>query len=72
MVTKTQKDNVMTILVLYDILFNKHQQCVRFIFHSSGLFISYKPGDLNTRKSSGTSCRMEIHFSIQTAKFLKM
>ena len=27
-------------------------------------------GDLNTRKSTGTSCQIEIHFSSQTSKFL--
>ena len=27
------------------------------------------PGDLKTRKGTGTSCLIEIHFSNQTAKF---
>ena len=28
------------------------------------------PVDLKTRKSTGTSCQIEIHFSIQIIKFL--
>ena len=28
------------------------------------------PGDLKTRKSTGTSCQIEIHFWIETTKFL--
>ena len=28
------------------------------------------PGDLKTRKSTGTSCQIKIHFSIRTTKFL--
>ena len=28
------------------------------------------PGDLKTRKRTGTSCQIEIHFSIKTTKFL--
>ena len=31
---------------------------------------SYQPGDLETRKKTGTSCQIEIHFSIKTTKFL--
>ena len=27
-------------------------------------------GDLKTRKSTGTSCKIESHFSSQTSKFL--
>ena len=30
----------------------------------------YVLGDLKTRKSTGTSCQIEIHFSSQTSKFL--
>ena len=30
----------------------------------------YWPGDLKTRRSTGTSCQIEIHFSSQTSKFL--
>ena len=32
--------------------------------------ISYHPVDLKTRKSTGTSCQIESHFSIQIIKFL--
>ena len=28
------------------------------------------PGDLKTRKRTGTSCQIEIHFSIKTTTFL--
>ncbi len=28
------------------------------------------PGDLKTRKRTGTSCQIEIHFSFKTTKFL--
>ena len=30
----------------------------------------YIPGDLKTWKRAGTSCQIEIHFSIKTTKFL--
>ena len=32
--------------------------------------LSGYPVDLKKRKSSGTSCQIEIHFSIQITKFL--
>jgi hypothetical protein len=28
------------------------------------------PGDLDTRKSTGTSCQIEIHFMIKTTEYL--
>ena len=37
-----------------------------FAFHIAHLTL----GDLKTRKSTGTSCQIEIHFSSQTSKFL--
>jgi hypothetical protein len=39
---------------------------VKFI-NSSGLC---NPGDLDTRKSTGTSCQIEIHFMIKTTEYL--
>ncbi len=40
--------------------------------HSQRVFRAhtYYPGDLKTRKRTGTSCQIEIHFSIKTTKFL--
>jgi hypothetical protein len=35
-----------------------------------GTIIHYKPGDLDTRKSTGTSCQIEIHFMIKTTEYL--
>jgi hypothetical protein len=34
--------------------------------------ISYllNPGDLDTRKITGTSCQIEIHFMIKTTEYL--
>ena len=29
------------------------------------------PGDLDTRKSTGTSCQIEIHFMIKTTEYLQ-
>ena len=29
-----------------------------------------QPGDLDTRKSTGTSCQIEIHFMIKTTEYL--
>ncbi len=37
---------------------------------SPPLLDNYFPGDLKTRKKTGTSCQIEIHFSIKTTKFL--
>jgi hypothetical protein len=34
------------------------------------LYIVKLPDDLKTGKSTDTSCKIEIHFSIQTTKFL--
>ena len=41
----------------------RNDTCVKF--HGSTL-----PGDLKTRKSTGTSCPIAIHFSSHTSKFL--
>ena len=32
--------------------------------------LSPLPGDLDTRKSTGTSCQIEIHFMIKTTEYL--
>ena len=32
--------------------------------------LSYLPVDLKTRKTTGTSCQIEIHFSVQVIKLL--
>ena len=32
--------------------------------------LRYQLGDLKTRKSTGISCQIEIHFSSQTSNFL--
>jgi hypothetical protein len=32
--------------------------------------MTYYPGDLDTRKSTGTSCQIEIHFMIKTTEYL--
>jgi hypothetical protein len=32
--------------------------------------LCYEPGDLDTRKSTGTSCQIEIHFMIKTTEYL--
>jgi hypothetical protein len=31
---------------------------------------TYSPDDLDTRKSTGTSCQIEIHFMIKTTEYL--
>jgi hypothetical protein len=36
------------------------------VFHQMFLI----PGDLDTRKSTGTSCQIEIHFMIKTTEYL--
>ena len=36
----------------------------------SSVIYNLYPGDLKTRKRTGTSCQIEIHFSIKTTKFL--
>jgi hypothetical protein len=36
---------------------------------STNFSYAYYPGDLNTRKRTGTSCRIEIHFSIETTEY---
>ena len=33
-------------------------------------FHLFEPGDLDTRKSTGTSCQIEIHFMIKTTEYL--
>jgi hypothetical protein len=35
-----------------------------------GDFCILYPGDLETRKSTGTSCQIEIHFMIKTTEYL--
>jgi hypothetical protein len=35
-----------------------------------GVKESVYPGDLDTRKSTGTSCQIEIHFMIKTTEYL--
>jgi hypothetical protein len=32
--------------------------------------VTYNPGDLDMRKSTGTSCQIEIHFMIKTTEYL--
>ncbi len=39
-------------------------------FLHNGSLSRILPGDLKTRKRTGTSCQIEIHFSIKTTKFL--
>ena len=36
----------------------------------SNFVLLFHLGDLKTRKSTGTSCQIEIHFSSRTSKFL--
>ena len=38
--------------------------------NSFGISIILNLGDLKTRKGTGTSCQIEIHFSCQISKFL--
>ena len=41
-----------------------------FTVQKLGIFLIHHLGDLKTRKSTGTTCQIEIHFSSQTSKFL--
>ena len=41
-----------------------------FLFFRSSMWLVNFLGDLKTRKSTGTSCQIEILFSSQTSKFL--
>ncbi len=45
-------------------LFSRH-----FEFYLAAI-LNFIPGDLKTRKRTGTSSQIEIHFSIKTTKFL--
>ena len=44
--------------------------CIKMISSFVTVSTFYEPGDLKTRKRTGTSCQIEIHFSIKTTKFL--
>ena len=48
------------------------QHCFAFLWMRGKLVacICTIPGDLNTRKRTGTSCQIEIHFSIKTTEYL--
>jgi hypothetical protein len=35
-----------------------------------GAIPNHRPDDLDTRKSTGTSCQIEIHFMIKTTEYL--